>query len=77
MIEPIEALKQKYANQWLAVKVTKEENWVPLEGELVAHSRDKSEVYRAIQDSNEVLDIFFAGEKIKQGVLWALVCRIR
>lgn len=76
MIETIEALKLKYANEWLAVKVTKEENWVPLEGELVAHGT-RAEVSEAIRENNDVVYIFFSGQEIPAGVLYVLICESR
>ena len=76
MIETIEALKLKYPNQWVAVKVTKEENWKPLEGELVAHGT-RGEVSEQIRDNDDLLDIFFTGEEIPRDVLYVLICSPR
>ena len=72
MIETIETLKHKYANEWLAVKVTREENWKPLEGELVAHGA-RSEVSEAIRENDDSLYIFYAGQEIPSGVLYVLI----
>ena len=72
MAETFEALKQKYANEWLAVRVTKRENFDPVEGELLARGKTSAEVHRAILRRPELIAVFFTGKGIPDDVVIAL-----
>jgi len=42
-------IKKNFANQWVLLKVDKvDENFNPLEGEVLAHSKDKDEIYQKL-----------------------------
>ena len=45
MIAKISHLKERYAGEWLCIRVTKKDNWEPVEGELIAHSRYAGDVH--------------------------------
>jgi len=70
--ETIEALKQKYAGEWLAVLVTKIENGEPVAGELLARGRTSAEVHRAVHRRPEHIAVFYAGQEIPSDVALCL-----
>ncbi len=72
MIETFEELKQKYPNEWLAVRVTKIENWEPVEGELLARGKTSAEVHRAVHRRPEHIAVFYAGQEIPSDVALCL-----
>ena len=40
-------IKNKFKNQWVLIEVEKvDESFNPLEGEVLAHSKDKDEIYQ-------------------------------
>jgi hypothetical protein len=42
-------IKNKFKNQWVLIEVEKvDENFNPLEGEVLAHSKDKDEIYQKL-----------------------------
>ena len=74
MSESIEVLKEKYPNEWLAVVVTKEREWEPLEGELVAHAKTRAEIHSTIRSrpKSEIIYVLFSGQEIDPNVALAL-----
>ena len=66
MITQISQLKERYAGEWLCIRVTKEENWEPVEGELIAHSRYADDVHRVIQQTPDLKEFYlvYAGPEI-------------
>jgi hypothetical protein len=42
-------IKKNFENQWVLLEVEKvDENFNPLEGEVLAHSKDKDEIYQKL-----------------------------
>ena len=64
----INDLKEKYKDEWLAIKVMNEKEGEPLEGELLDHDKDKRELYDRLMKS-DVQSVFtmYSGEIIKKG----------
>lgn len=68
MPESVQRLKEKYEGEWLAIEVTKEINGEPLEGELVARSRDRDQIWdKAPVSKEKPIYIVFAGPPLKEG----------
>lgn len=68
MTESIAALKERYAGEWLAIRVTAYEDFQPSEGELVFHHTDSSEVLaRAPRSTTERIYFTYAGPLIPDG----------
>lgn len=64
----MEELKQQYADEWLAVEVTKAEKSTPLEGVLLDHDREQDALLDRVKLSKEKdIAIFFAGPPLKEG----------
>lgn len=57
-------IKNKYKNQWVLIEVEKvDENFNSLEGEVLAHSKDKDEIYqKLLQIRPEEFSIEYTGE---------------
>jgi len=69
----IEKLKNKYKDEWLAVKVTLEKEGEPVEGELVDHDKDRRELdSRLIKSDIQKVFTFYTGEIIKKGYGYVL-----
>jgi len=69
----IEELEKKHKDEWLAVKVTKEKEGIPLEGELLDHDKDRRELYdRLIKSDIRSVFTFYTGEIIKKGYSYVL-----
>jgi hypothetical protein len=77
----IAAIRETFVDEWVAAEVTKVDKAdVPLAGEVITHSPDKQEVYRAVkaylvQYPTARTFIFFAGEPVPEGVGVALALR--
>ena len=77
----IATIRETFVDEWVAAEVTKVDKAdVPLAGEVITHSPDKQEVYRAVkaylvQYPTARTFIFFAGEPIPEGVGVALALR--
>lgn len=66
--EPIEATKERYANEWLAIEITAEERGEPTEGRLLAHSPDREALHQALMRlSPREAYIVFAGPLVPEG----------
>jgi len=67
-------IKETFVNKWVAAKVTKMNKAnVPVAGEVVTHSPDKSEVYRTVkaylaQHPAARMSVFFTGDPIPESV---------
>ena len=64
----IEKLRKKYRDEWLLIRVTavgREQQ--PLEGELLAHSKDRDEIYRAQLRLKKDLYITYTGKMPEKG----------
>jgi len=67
MIERIEELKNKFKDEWLALKVIKEnEAGQVVECELIAHNRNKRDLHRKLREK-EVQGVYitYAGPIVK------------
>jgi len=60
----INEILKRYKNEWLLIEVKKfDENWQPVEGRVLTHSKDKSEIYKALMKTKgKNLAIEYAGE---------------
>jgi len=80
-IMKIAAIREIFVDEWVAAEVTKVDKAdVPLAGEVIAHSPDKQEVYKAVKAylvrrPTARTFIFFTGEPIPEGVGVALALR--
>jgi hypothetical protein len=69
----IAAIKRKYRDQWvLLADYRLNERNEPLEGIVVAHSKDRNKIYDALRDHPESLCIYYAGQVPQKGVAYAL-----
>lgn len=70
----IEAIKEQYKDEWLAVKVSKfSEGTIPEEGELIAHSENREELWKQVpRNTKDTIYIFFSGDL--RGRYYALAC---
>jgi hypothetical protein len=75
------AIREALADEWVATEVLKVDKAdVPLAGQVIAHSPDKQEVYKAVKAylarrPTARTFIFFTGEPIPEGVGVALAIR--
>jgi len=75
MPERITELVRKHPGEWLAVRVTKEENFEPVEGELLFHTPQREELYKNLTlKKGERVAVFFAGPPLKEGYYAAFAC---
>lgn len=80
-IMKIAAIREAFADEWVAAEVTKVDKAdVPLAGEIITHSSDKQEVYQAVkaylaQRPTARTYIFFTGNPIPEGLGVALALR--
>lgn len=64
----IEELREKYQNEWLLIRVTAvDDQDQPVEGELLAHSKNRDEIYDAQLKRREDLYITYAGKMPEKG----------
>jgi hypothetical protein len=77
----IATIRETFVDEWVAAEVTKVDKAdVPLAGQVITHSPDKQEVYKAVkaylvQYPTARTFIFFTGEPIPEGVGVALALR--
>ena len=77
----IAAIREAFADEWVAAEVTKVDKAdVPLAGEVITHSPDKQEVYQAVKAylarcPTARTYIFFTGDAIPEGLGVALALR--
>ena len=77
-IRKISAIREAFADEWVAAEVLRVDTAdVPLAGQVITHSPDKHEVYKAlptylVQYPTARTFIFFTGEPIPEGVGVAL-----
>ena len=80
-IMKISAIREAWADEWVATEVLKVDKAnVPLAGQVIAHSPDKQEVYKAVKAylarrPTARTFIFFTREPIPEGVGVALAIR--
>ena len=60
----ISDILKQYDNEWLLIEVVKfNEDWEPIEGHVLAHSKSKSDIYDALlKYKGKNLSIEYAGE---------------
>jgi len=64
----IEKLKKEYEGEWLAIEVTKEENGVSIEGNLVMHTHDRERLWKEIPlYKNLAIYVTYAGPTLDDG----------
>ncbi len=64
----IEDLKKKYRDEWLLIRVTAVDRQdQPVEGELVAHSNNRDEIYHAQMKQRDDLYITYTGKMPEKG----------
>jgi len=77
----ITAIREAYTDEWVAAEVLRVDKAdVPLAGQVITHSPDKQEVYKAVkaylmQYPTARTFIFFAGDPIPEGAGVALALR--
>ena len=77
----IGAIREAFTDEWVAAEVLRVDKAdVPLAGQVITHSPDKQEVYKAVkaylrQYPKARMFIFFAGDPIPEGVGVALALR--
>ena len=80
-IMKISAIREAWADEWVATEVLKVDKAdVPLAGQIIAHSPDKQEVYKAVkaylaQRPTARTYIFFTGNPIPEGLGIAFALR--
>jgi hypothetical protein len=72
----LEEAKQKYAGEWIAFLVKKENDDVSkLQGEVIAHTRDRKDLHRVLRTRGiENVYVTYAGPPIKPGYEIMLSC---
>lgn len=64
----IEELKKRYKDEWLLIRITEvNEHDVPIEGEVLLHSKDRDEIYDAQRNMKDYVYITYSGEMPKKG----------
>lgn len=68
----IDEIKKKYKDEWVLINVLKvDEFGAPVEGEVVAHSKSRDEIYEKQRKMKGDLAIFYTGEIPKVGYMLA------
>ena len=63
----IQAIKEAYEGEWLAIAVTTKGKFGPEEGELIFHSTDEGEVWRRIKGDDRLIYVTYAGPLVDEG----------
>ena len=65
----IEALKERYKNKWLAIKVSRyTKDNVPIEGDVIAEADDREELWKKVpQDRKKVIYVMYSGKFLEEG----------
>ena len=64
----VEEIKKKYKDEWVLIRVTKvDEFGAPIEGEVIAHSKSRDEIYEKQRKIRGDLAIIYTGEIPKEG----------
>ena len=71
-VAKIEQLKEDYEGEWLAIAVLKDEGGIPTDGELLAHSLDEADVWKAIDGDPRGIYVTYAGPLIDEDMAIAL-----
>ena len=66
--EKIEEIRKKIKDEWLLIDVTKVDKYnQPLEGQLLAHTKDRDEIWQRFRENKGDLLVEFSGELIAEG----------
>jgi hypothetical protein len=68
----IDQLKREHEGEWLAIAYENYGVAGPTKGELIAHSSDKANVWKAIRGSRRKIYVTYSGPPIKDGTAIAL-----
>ena len=64
----IEELKKRYKDEWLLIRITvADDQELPVEGEVLLHSKNRDEIYDAQKNLRDYLYITYSGEMPKKG----------
>lgn len=64
----LEEVKEMFKDEWIILKVlSTDELDQPIEGEVVAHSKERDEVYKKQREIQGDIAIFYTGEIPKEG----------
>ena len=67
-IVPIKELEKRYQDEWILVEVVEENEFQePIKGKLIAHSKDRDELYERMKEAIGDISLFFAGDIPKKG----------
>ena len=69
----VEALKERYKNKWLAIKVSKySKEKVPLEGDLIAQADHREALWKKVpQDRKKAIYVMYSGNYLEDGYVAA------
>ena len=65
----IQAIKERYKDKWLAVRVSKlSKEHIPEEGELIAHADNREELWKQVpRNTKDTIYITYSGDFIEKG----------
>ena len=67
-MEIIEQMKKRYQGEWLAIEITKYEEFEPVEGNLLHHSKERAGLWRKVKlDRERPVYITYAGPFVEEG----------
>ena len=68
--EKIEEIRKKIKDEWLLIDVTKVDKYnQPLEGQLLAHTKDRDEIWQRFRENRGDLLVEFSGALIEEGTV--------
>jgi len=68
--EKIEEIRKRIKDEWLLIDVTKVNRYdEPLEGQLLAHTKDRDEIWQRFRENKGDLLVEFSGEPIEEGTV--------
>jgi hypothetical protein len=68
--ENIEEIRKRIKDEWLLIDVTKVDKYnQPLEGQLLAHTKDRDEIWRRFRENKGDLLVEFSGEPLEEGTV--------
>jgi len=66
----VDEIKRKYKDEWILIKVSKVDKFgVPVEGEVIAHSKSRDEIYEKQRSMKGDLAVIYTGQIPKSYVL--------
>lgn len=68
--ERIEKIRKRIKDEWLLIDVTKVDKYnQPLEGWLIAHTKDRDEIWQRFRENKGDLLVEFSGALIEEGTV--------